>query len=76
MLERRGARPGRVGVIGPMTFEQHGALAARFGTIVNLNRAYAGLRKVKSAEEIDWFRIGAHFSDAAWRRCATACGRD
>ena len=64
VLERRGARPGRVGLIGPMTFEQHGALAARFDTIVNLNRAYAGLRKVKSAEEIDWFRIGAHFSDA------------
>jgi Xaa-Pro dipeptidase len=63
-LEKRGARQGRVGVIGPMTFEQHGALTARVGTIVNLNRAYVRLRKVKSAEEIDWFRIGVHFSDA------------
>src|SRR5215813_236573 len=30
-LEQRGARPDRVGVIGPMTFEQHAVLAARFG---------------------------------------------
>src|SRR6185295_3436404 len=38
-LERRGARENRVGVIGSMNFEQHGALTARFGRIVNLNRA-------------------------------------
>ena len=46
-----------------MNFEQHGLLAARFGKIVNLNRAYVRLRQVKSQEEIDWLRIGAHFSD-------------
>ena len=61
VLQRRGAR--RVGVIGPMTFEQHGRLSARFGPIANLDRAYARLRMVKSAEELDWFRIGAAFSD-------------
>jgi Xaa-Pro aminopeptidase len=64
VLEKRGARRDRVGAVGPMTFEQHGVLAARFGRIVDLNRAYIRLRKVKSAEEIDWYRIGAHFSDA------------
>ena len=63
VLERRGARNGRVGVIGPMTFEQHAALAAKFGAAVNLNRAYVRLRQVKSAEEIDWMRIGAALSD-------------
>ncbi len=63
VLERRGARNGRVAVIGPMTFEQHGLLSARFGAIVNLNRAYVRLRQVKSAEEIDWMRIGAALSD-------------
>jgi Xaa-Pro dipeptidase len=63
VLERRGARQGRVGVIGPLTFEQHATLAARFGTVVNLNRAYVRLRQVKSAEEIDWMRIGAALSD-------------
>src|SRR5215510_4896229 len=55
-LERRDARPDRVGVIGPMTFEQHAMLAARFGKAVSLNRAYARLRMVKSAEEISWLR--------------------
>jgi len=62
-LERRGASAGRVGVMGPMTFEQHAALAARFGTIANLNRRYVQLRQIKSAEEIDWLRIGAALTD-------------
>jgi Xaa-Pro aminopeptidase len=64
-LERRGARQGRVAYIGPLGAEQHAALTARFGNIVNLNKDYVRLRQVKSAEEIDWLRIGAHFSDRA-----------
>jgi Xaa-Pro dipeptidase len=63
VLEKRGARDGKVGVIGPMTFEQHAMLAARFGTIANLNRRYTRLRQIKSAEEIDWMRIGAALTD-------------
>jgi Xaa-Pro dipeptidase len=63
VLERRGARENRIGVIGPMNFEQHAALAARFGKIANLNRIYVRLRRVKSQEEIDWLRIGAWLSD-------------
>ncbi len=63
VLEKRGARAGKVGVIGPMTFEQHAMLVARFGTIANLNRPYTRLRQVKSAEEIDWMRIGAALTD-------------
>jgi Xaa-Pro aminopeptidase len=62
-LERRRARAGRVGVIGPMTFEQYAMLAARFGAIANLNRHYVRLRQIKSAEEIDWLRIGAALTD-------------
>jgi Xaa-Pro dipeptidase len=62
-LERRGARPSRIGVIGPLTFEQHAILAARFGAIANLNRRYVQLRQIKSAEEIDWMRIGAALTD-------------
>ena len=62
-LAHRGAKPGRVGVIGPMNFEQHAVLSARFGNIINLNRDYVRLRQIKSEEEIDWLRIGAHFSD-------------
>jgi Xaa-Pro dipeptidase len=63
-LQRRGARADRVAIIGPMPFEQHGALAAKFGKVISLNRAYVRLRAVKSAEELDWLRIGAAFSDA------------
>ncbi len=62
-LEHRAARGGRVGVIGPMTFEQHEQLTARFGTPVNLNRRYGRLRQIKSAEELDWMRIGAALTD-------------
>ncbi|MGC1281118.1 MAG: M24 family metallopeptidase, partial [Xanthobacteraceae bacterium] len=51
------------GVIGPMCFEQHDKLAARFGAPVNLNRRYTQLRQIKSAEELDWLRIGAALTD-------------
>jgi Xaa-Pro aminopeptidase len=63
VLEKRGARSGRIGYIGPLTAEQHAQLSARFPAITNLTRGYIKLRQVKSAEEIDWLRIGAHFSD-------------
>ena len=62
-LEKRGARENNVGVIGPMGFDAHAALAARFGKVTSLNRAYVQLRRVKSSEELDWFRIGAWLSD-------------
>ncbi len=63
VLERRGARADRVAVIGPMHFEQHALLSEKFGRIINLNRAYVRLRRVKSSEELDWLRIGAWLSD-------------
>ena len=62
-LARRGATSGKVAVIGPLSADQHDVLAARFGKIKNLNRSYVRLRMMKSAEELDWLRIGAHFSD-------------
>ncbi len=62
-LERRGATSGKVAFIGPLSAEQHEVLAVRFGKLTNLNKAYVRLRQVKSAEELDWLRIGAHFSD-------------
>ena len=63
ILERRGARSNRVATIGPITAEQHAALSAKCGKPKNLNRDYIWLRQVKSADELDWLRIGAHFSD-------------
>jgi Xaa-Pro aminopeptidase len=62
-LEKRGAREDTVAVIGAMPFEAYGALTARFGKVTNLSRTYVKLRRVKSAEELDWFRIGAWLSD-------------
>jgi Xaa-Pro dipeptidase len=38
-------------------------LSAKFGRLKSLNSKYIRLRQVKSAEELDWLRIGAHFSD-------------
>jgi Xaa-Pro aminopeptidase len=63
VLAKRGARQNRVATIGPLSAEQSAMLSAKFGTLKNLNRDYVRLRQVKSAEEIDWLRIGAHFSD-------------
>jgi Xaa-Pro dipeptidase len=62
-LEQRGASRDRVGVIGPLGFDAHATIAARFGKIVNLGRGYVGLRRVKSSEELDWFELGAWLSD-------------
>jgi len=62
-LERRGARADRVATLGPMAAEQYATLSAKFGTLKSLNRDYIRLRQVKSAEELDWLRIGAYFTD-------------
>ena len=63
VLDKRGSRSGRIAYIGPLAAEQHARLAARHPNIANFTRAYIKLRQVKSAEELDWLRIGAHFSD-------------
>jgi Xaa-Pro dipeptidase len=64
-LERRGARRRRVGVIGPLGFRLHGRLAAFASEVVDLNAAYTRLRLVKSAEELDWLRVGTSLTDDA-----------
>jgi Xaa-Pro dipeptidase len=65
-LERRGARGGRVAVIGPLGYRPHAALA-EFASPVPLDGAYTRLRLRKSAEELDWLRVGCGFTDAAVR---------
>jgi Xaa-Pro aminopeptidase len=54
----------RVGVIGPLAAAKQRRLARRF-ELVDLNAAYTRLRMVKSAEELDWVRLGAWLSDLA-----------
>jgi Xaa-Pro aminopeptidase len=65
-LERRGARGGRVAVIGPLGYRPYAALA-EFATPVPLDDAYTRLRLRKSAEELDWLRVGCGFTDDAVR---------
>ena len=63
VLEERGARQDRIATVGPVSAEQHATLSTKFGKPKSLNRDYIRLRQVKSGEELDWLRIGAHFSD-------------
>jgi Xaa-Pro dipeptidase len=65
-LARRGARGGRVAVIGPLGYRPHAALA-EFAEPVPLDGAYTRLRLRKSAEELDWLRVGCGFTDDAVR---------
>jgi Xaa-Pro dipeptidase len=65
-LGRRGARGGRVAVIGPLGYRPYAALAD-FASPVPLDDAYSRLRLRKSAEELDWLRIGCAFTDDAVR---------
>jgi Xaa-Pro dipeptidase len=61
----RGGLPGRVGLAGPLPFDQYRLLAGQVGEVVDLNAACTGLRLVKSAEEVAALRRGAALIDAA-----------
>ena len=63
VLRRRRPQAGRVAFIGPLSVRQHARLCAEFGEPRDLNSEYTGLRQIKSPDELDWFRIGAYFSD-------------
>ena len=65
-LERRGARGRRVAVIGPLGYKPYAALA-EFASPVGLDDSYTHLRLRKSAEELDWLRVGCGFTDSAVR---------
>jgi Xaa-Pro dipeptidase len=64
-LRRRGAAGRRVGVLGPLGWRAHAALADFAGSVVPLDAAYTALRLRKSAEELDWLRLGARLTDDA-----------
>lgn len=69
-LKKRGARGGKIGLIGPLGHDGYRILTDAFGKITSLGREYVGLRKIKSAEELDWFRIGAWMSDLGMQAMA------
>lgn len=64
-LRRRGAREGRLGVMGPVPLGYARALEEHFGVVKDLSGDYARMRRVKSAEELTWFELGARMGDMA-----------
>jgi Xaa-Pro aminopeptidase len=62
-LKKRGAGKDRVAWVGPLSADQYIAISGEFGAPKSLNKPYTQHRLVKSPEEIDWMRIGAHFTD-------------
>jgi Xaa-Pro dipeptidase len=62
-LKRRAAK--RVGYMGPLSYRKGKKLDGAFEALVDMNREYVELRRIKSSEEIEWLRIGAAYSDAA-----------
>ena len=54
----------RVGLIGRLTPTQGGEMAATF-QLVDINRAYAQARLIKSQEEIRWLSLAAALTDLA-----------
>ena len=70
LLRARVTAGQRVGVVGPLRFRSHQALAAAIGELVDLDSAYQRLRLVKSAEEIERLEIAARLTDAGVRALA------
>jgi Xaa-Pro dipeptidase len=69
-LKARGARGGRIGLVGPLGHDGFAVLKKAFGNIISLGREYVQLRKVKSQEELNWFRVGAWMSDCGMQAMA------
>jgi Xaa-Pro aminopeptidase len=68
-LTAKGIGRGRVGLVGRVPFNDFNAIRARFPEVdfVPAGKGYNGLRLVKSAEELEWLRQGAAFTDLAMR---------
>jgi Xaa-Pro aminopeptidase len=62
-LKKRGVK--RLGFMGFLGLSKLRRIEAAFGPLVDLNAEYVRLRLVKSAEEIDWMRIGCALTDLA-----------
>lgn len=64
-LRRRGAAGARVGVVGPLPWRPAAALAGVAGAVVSLDADFTRMRLVKSAEELQWLRMGCELTDRA-----------
>jgi Xaa-Pro dipeptidase len=63
VLQERRAGGGAIGIAGPITASQRDTLAASFGDVLDVTGPVTSLRVVKSAEELEWIRVGAGLSD-------------
>ncbi|HLM32081.1 MAG TPA: M24 family metallopeptidase [Solirubrobacterales bacterium] len=62
-LSRRGSAGARIGAIGPFGHRAFAAVEEFARAAVDLNREYARLRLLKSAEEVEWTRKAAALTD-------------
>jgi Xaa-Pro aminopeptidase len=69
-LKKRGAK--RIGIMGPLPHAKYLQLEQHF-EVQSLDAAYTRLRMIKSAEELDWLRIGAALSDAGLAALLEGC---
>lgn len=60
-------RDKRVGFIGPLGYAEHARLGAFAREVVDLSADYTRLRRTKSAEEIEWLRVGTALTDDGMR---------
>jgi Xaa-Pro dipeptidase len=63
ILAKRGAKNGKVGIVGNCSVAFIERLAKLGVQAVDMSRAYAKIRLVKSDEEIEWLRIGCALTD-------------
>ncbi len=71
-LDARGGATGKLGIMGPLGFSQAKTLAGHCQELVDLGRDYVRLRMTKSAEELDWMRIGCAMTDAGMKALGDA----
>jgi Xaa-Pro dipeptidase len=64
-LRRRRAGGRRIGVLGPLPWRHAAPLAELADELVSLDADFARLRLVKSAEELEWLRVGCELTDRA-----------
>jgi Xaa-Pro dipeptidase len=64
-LRTRGAAGRRIGLVGPLGHRGHARLAEIAAEVVELDADYTRLRLTKSAEELEWLRVGCALTDRA-----------
>jgi Xaa-Pro dipeptidase len=66
-LREKGLENSRIGLVGPISYKYYDALRKTLPniTFIDFTPQFLQFRLIKSEEEIEFLRIGAHFSDLA-----------